>query len=122
MDFRSNEPIYLQIAQKIKAKIVSGEFKSEEKLPSIRELSYLLQVNPNTVSRSIQQLEREGVVETRRGVGSFVREGIQKDLKWEMAGRSAKRFLEEMERLALTKPEIEFLLWGGLDDGKAPRG
>lgn len=67
MEFDNNLPIYLQIMQYIKKQIVTGTLKAGDKIPSVRELAAELQINPNTVQRTFQELEREEVVETKRG-------------------------------------------------------
>ncbi|GEN32726.1 GntR family transcriptional regulator [Aneurinibacillus danicus] len=69
---RSPLPIYEQIVQQMKEAILKGVLQGGEKLPSVRELSANLLVNPNTVSKAYQELERHGVIETLRGKGTFV--------------------------------------------------
>lgn len=107
--FEDNMPIYLQIIQKIKADIVSGKIKGGDKMPSVRELSENFKVNPNTVQRVFQELEREGITYSQRGVGTFVAEGyeIMEKLKTTQAQKHTKRFLEEMKELGLTNKEIK---------------
>jgi GntR family transcriptional regulator len=68
------EPIYRQLAAQIREQIARGKLRSGEKLPSVRELSRTLVVNPNTVARVYTELEREGVLHTRQGLGVFVAE------------------------------------------------
>ena len=65
-------PIYQQIAEQIRSAIARGKLRADERLPSVRELSQILVVNPNTVARSYTELEREGVLYTRPGLGVFV--------------------------------------------------
>lgn len=72
-DFDATIPIYLQIMNDIKRDIVTGRLGQGAKLPSVRECAEANTVNPNTVQRAYQELEREGVSETRRGMGTFVR-------------------------------------------------
>ncbi|MFD2611976.1 GntR family transcriptional regulator [Paenibacillus gansuensis] len=69
---RSPIPIYEQIIQQLKELILKGAVTSGEKLPSVRELSATILVNPNTVSKAYQELERQGVIETLRGKGTYV--------------------------------------------------
>lgn len=68
------EPIYRQLAGQIREQIARGKLRAGEKLPSVRELSRSLVVNPNTVARVYTELEREGVLHTRQGLGVFVAE------------------------------------------------
>ena len=82
MEFQSNTPIYLQLIDMIKLQIISGQLQPGEKLPSVRELSKSITVNPNTVQKAYRELERQGYVYTTSGVGTFVadRSEIHADL------------------------------------------
>lgn len=66
-------PIYQQLAEQICAGIARGRLVPDERLPSVRELSQTLVINPNTVARAYTELERQGAVYTRPGMGVFVR-------------------------------------------------
>jgi GntR family transcriptional regulator len=68
----SGEPVYRQVMRQIRERIVSGQLARGEKLPSVRDLSAEAGINPLTVAKVYQFLEREGFVETRRGHGTFV--------------------------------------------------
>ena len=72
MDFDKNVPIYMQIMFEIKRRISTGQLNPGGKLPSVRDLAEEIKVNPNTIVRAYQELEREGVTETRRGMGTFI--------------------------------------------------
>lgn len=74
IDPRSHVPIYLQIADGIRAAVATGLYRPGEALPSLRALAIDIQVNPNTVQRAYDQLEREGLVRSQRGKGLFVTE------------------------------------------------
>ncbi|MBX9791077.1 MAG: GntR family transcriptional regulator [Pirellulales bacterium] len=65
-------PIYQQLAEQVRAAVARGRLRPDERLPSVRELSQLLVVNPNTVARAYTELERDGVLYTRPGLGVFV--------------------------------------------------
>lgn len=65
-------PIYLQIIEKIKHKIVAGEWSAGERMPPVRDLALEFGVNPNTMQRSLSELEREGLVFSERTVGRFI--------------------------------------------------
>ena len=67
-------PLYAQLEQTIRFAIVTGKLRSGEQLPTVRQLAVDLRINANTVARVYAELERAGVVETRRGVGTFVSE------------------------------------------------
>jgi GntR family transcriptional regulator len=72
IDSRDATPIYAQLDRALRAAIATGRLKVGEQLPTVRQLAVKLSVNANTVARVYTELERAGVLETRRGVGSFV--------------------------------------------------
>lgn len=108
MKFDDKLPIYIQIMNFLKKRMVAGEIKGADKLPSVRDLSSKLKVNPNTVQRSYQELEREGLVYTQRGMGTFVidDESIIKDLRRDMAKEIVEKFLANMRELGFDRKEI----------------
>ena len=67
-------PIYAQLERAIRAEIAAGRLRSGDRLPTVRQLAVDLRVNANTVAKVYSELEREGVLTTQRGVGTFVRE------------------------------------------------
>jgi GntR family transcriptional regulator len=73
IDPRDPTPIYAQLERGLRAAIATGRLRAGEQLPTVRQLAVDLRVNANTVARVYAELERGGVLETRRGVGSFVR-------------------------------------------------
>jgi GntR family transcriptional regulator len=72
IDARDATPIYAQLERGVRASIATGRLRPGDQLPTVRQLAVDLQVNANTVARVYGELERAGVIETRRGVGSFV--------------------------------------------------
>ncbi|MDM5317690.1 GntR family transcriptional regulator [Fictibacillus sp. b24] len=76
LDPRSNTPIWEQVVHQIKELILKEILLPEDKLPSVRELSATLLINPNTVSKAYQELERQGIIETLRGKGTYVSASI----------------------------------------------
>ena len=72
IDPRDPTPIYAQLERALRASIASGRLRPGDQLPTVRQLAVDLSVNANTVARVYAELERDGVLETRRGVGSFV--------------------------------------------------
>jgi GntR family transcriptional regulator len=72
VDTRDRTPIYAQLERGLRAAIASSRVKPGDQLPTVRQLAVELRVNANTVARVYAELERAGVLETRRGVGSFV--------------------------------------------------
>jgi len=79
LDLTSREPIYEQLKNKIIKLAASGVFEAGYRLPSVRSLAKELMVNPNTVQKAYQDLEREGVIYSLPGKGSFVSEGVNKN-------------------------------------------
>lgn len=108
IEFDNNLPIYLQIMNYLKREIVTGKLKAGDKIPSVRELAAQLQINPNTVQRTFQELEREAVVETKRGLGRYVtsEEGKIMSIKKEMAGELLDRFIGGMQELGFSRQDI----------------
>ncbi len=72
MEFNANKSIYLQIADAICEKILSGELNGEDRIPSVREYGTEIGVNPNTVMRSYEKLTNDGIIYNKRGIGYFV--------------------------------------------------
>ncbi|GIO56243.1 GntR family transcriptional regulator [Paenibacillus cellulositrophicus] len=108
IEFDNNLPIYLQIMNHIKRQIVSGILQPGDKIPSVRELAADLQINPNTIQRTFQELEREEVVETRRGLGRYVTSEESKimAIKKEMAGELLHQFIHGMQELGFKNQDI----------------
>lgn len=82
LDLKSRKSIYEQVLDQLKEQIMTGQMATGEKLPSVRELSKSITVNPNTVQKAYRELERQGYVYTTSGVGTFVadRSEIHADL------------------------------------------
>jgi GntR family transcriptional regulator len=102
MEFRidpsSRLPIYRQLGEQIREAVARGRLQPGEQLPSVRDLSRTLVVNPNTVARVYTELEREGVLHTRQGLGVFVAEP-----KADLTKRARKARLEELLDRFLTE-------------------
>ena len=81
MEFRDNEPIYLQIAAYIGQHILLGKWQADQKIPSVRDLAIELQVNLNTVLHAYEFLESQGVIYIKRGLGNFVAPDAQEKVK-----------------------------------------
>jgi GntR family transcriptional regulator len=100
VDPRSHVPIYLQIADEIRAAVAAGVYRAGEPLPSLRAMAVEIQVNPNTVQRAYDELEREGLVESQRGRGMFVAEKGTASAQLS-AGDGIRRTFEEAVRASL---------------------
>jgi len=96
IDPSSGTPIYRQLVDQVRQAVASGVLRAGDRLPSVRDLAVELAVNPNTIAKAYQELEREGVIETPRGKGSFV---ADRDHHISEAER-LRQFIEAADRLA----------------------
>ena len=112
LDPHDGRPLYLQIMDEVRRAVVVGTLRVEEPLPSVRELAAELVVNPRTVSQAYHELEREGVVYTRRGQGTFVSPASQRDgeERRNLARAVAKRSLLEARRNGLDVEELVMMI------------
>lgn len=72
IDMASSTPVYAQIVDQIKRAVATGTLKSGDSLPSLRETAVTLRINPLTVGKAYKQLEHEGLIQTKHGLGSFI--------------------------------------------------
>jgi GntR family transcriptional regulator len=100
VDPRSHVPIYLQIADEIRAAVAAGVYRPGEALPSLRAMAVEVQVNPNTVQRAYDELEREGLIYSQRGRGLFVSEQGTASAQL-TAGDGVRRTFDEAIRASL---------------------
>ena len=110
IDHSSGVPIYRQIMEQIKYSIAKGALRSGDRLPAIRQLSLELQVNPNTVVKAYSELEHAGVIETRRGMGTYVSDKkieISQDGKMEILTKLAERLAVEAVQLDVGEKELQ---------------
>ena len=103
-----NMPIYVQIMNKIREAIASGELKPGDRVPSVRELAQDFEVNPNTMQRALTELEREGLLISERTSGRFVTKEIKiiEEAKIQMAQKAADDFCREMAALGFDEGEM----------------
>ncbi len=108
MEFQTNYPIYLQIANDIKRRIVIGELHPGDKLPSNADLAVAYTVNPNTVQRIYRQLEAEGLTFTRRGIGTFLIEDpdLPERLRSTILQEEVTAFLQKMQQYHFSKEAL----------------
>ena len=108
MEYNTASPIYLQVINELKKRMVKGELKPGEKMPSNRELAVLFKVNQNTATRIYREMESMGLCYTKRGIGTFVSEedDMISGLKKEMAEELVRNFMQEMEDLGFQKGDI----------------
>jgi len=111
-DFSSNVPIYLQIMNDVKLKIVSGVWESGQRLQSVRDLAVEFSVNPNTMQRALSELERDGLLYTERTSGRYVSKDQAKISKArdEMAEEYTDSYFNSMHKLGYKKEEIVYVV------------
>jgi DNA-binding transcriptional regulator YhcF (GntR family) len=121
--FHSDAPIYTQLVAQIKLRIVTGEYLPGQRLPAVRDLALEAGVNPNTMQRALQELEREQLVFSQRTSGRFVTEDVTmiEEAKNSLAQAQLQVFLREMKALGYSMEEIRKLLEaaekGAVQDG-----
>ena len=91
MDFNADKPIFLQIADTVCDRILSGELNGEDRIPSVREFGADIGENPNTVMRTYEKLTADGIIYNKRGIGYFV----APDAKEQILDVQRREFLEK---------------------------
>lgn len=116
-NFNNNIPIYIQLLEQIKINIISGKLKSGDKLPSVRELSTIYKVNPNTMQKALGELENQNLIYTERTNGKYVTNdsNVIHNAKIEYANKIANEYLCNMKKIGINELEaIKYLK--GKDD------
>lgn len=110
--FDEKSPIYLQIAYRVKLKIASKELSMGQQLLPVREFAQEAEVNPNTVQRAFQELEKEGLVYSARTSGRFVTEDekLIDQKRHEIAQSLMKNFVTEMAAIGFSSAEIKAII------------
>lgn len=109
----SGVPLYVQLQQQIRQRILSGQLEPGAQLSSVRDLSAELHVNPLTVAKVYQLLERDGFVETRRGIGTYVSPRpavLRMDARRQQVGPAVDQLVAEATHLGLGADEINALI------------
>ena len=107
-EFKNGIPIYLQIIDQIKRKIVSGELAPGSRIPAVRDLAKEAGVNPNTMQRALTQLEQEGLLYTQRTSGRFVtqEEEIMKQTRMQLSDEYIAELFKHLQQLGLSRDDI----------------
>lgn len=119
IDSRSSTPIYEQIIIEIKELILKNAIKPGEKLPSVRELSTILTINPNTVGKAYMELEKQNIVETIKGKGTFISNNYKESVSEEKLSKlilDFKRLILEANYLGLEENDLILLLYEGFKE------
>lgn len=117
-EFNNNEPIYRQLLDQLKLRIISGVIETGSKLDSVRDLAQEAGVNPNTMQRALAELEREELVFSQRTAGRFVTEDKEliKKIRNEYAQEKVKELTTALLQLGYTRQELIELINGFLEE------
>lgn len=111
MDFQQSQPIFLQIADWLSDKVISGEIAPGGQMPSVREIAAETGVNPNTVQRAVERLLLNGIIQSQRGKGNFLtsdaREKILNERKQRFFEQQLPRVAAEMRLLGVSLEQVE---------------
>ncbi len=111
-EFQDHLPIYAQLMDTLKRRIITGRYLPGDKLPSVRELAAEAGINPNTVQRAFSELEREGLIYTQRATGKYVTENADeiKSARQALAKTQVAEFLSNMQSLGYSVGDVIVLL------------
>ncbi len=119
VDPRSGVPIYLQVIEQVKRSVAIGVLGAGEQLPTVKQLALDLTINPNTVAKAYRELERDGVIETSPGRGSFVKSNGVKDTTKAAATDVARDAIDgavrEAKSIGLDAEAVRSLANGAID-------
>jgi len=114
VDFRSDEPLFLQIARQVQELVLSGGLKVGDQLPTVRELATELRVNFNTVARAYRLLDEARLISTQRGRGTYIWEEptpqVVEELRQKSLQEIARNYLKEVNRLGFTPVQARIAL------------
>jgi GntR family transcriptional regulator len=125
LTFKSGKPVYLQIVDQIRSAAAAGAVRTGEPLPSIRPLAEELRVNRNTVAKAYAELERQGVIETLAGKGSFVRANgspFKKEVRLKLLADEIDQAVVQAHHLQTTKRDFLELVEARFDLFEQKRG
>ena len=106
-NFDNERPIYIQLVELIRIRIVSGEFQRGQKIPSVRELALAMKVNPNTMQKALVELEDEKLIYTERTNGKYVTEDekLIEKVKNELAKEKVENYINSMNSIGISFDE-----------------
>lgn len=118
-DLTGDRPIWLQLVEQIRLRIVAGEYRAGERLPSVRELAAQAAVNPNTMQKALTELERSGLVYSQRTSGRFITgdEEMIRALKQQLAREQTAAFLARMADLGFSGAETLAIMEAQVEKG-----
>ena len=110
--FDNNTPIYIQLVEQLKIDIISGQLKSGERLPSVRDLALQNKVNPNTMQKALVELEELNLIYTERTNGKFVTDNkdLIEKIKTELAKEKVNNYINDMRNIGISyEQSIQYL-------------
>lgn len=112
MEYNNRAPIYLQVIDHIQKRMVQGDLKPGEKLPSTRALALAYEVNPNTAARIYKEMETMGLCHSERGLGTFMADdpGIVEKIRRELAEKLTREFIGEMSALKFSTRDMKDMI------------
>jgi GntR family transcriptional regulator len=122
IDFRSDQPIYVQIVEQIRQRLASGELQPGDQLPTVRQLATDLRVNFNTIARAYRILDEAGLISTQQGRGTYIWEAPTEEKSQHLRRQAlegiTRRYLEEAARLGYSPQEVAAILEDQIDRWK----
>ena len=115
LDTRSKVATYMQLVQQVRQALRTGLIESGDQLPKVREVAEALAINPNTVLKAYRELEREGLVEARRGLGTFVRRSLDGASAGSPLGTELADWLKRAREAGLDRDVVTALFNSALD-------
>lgn len=111
-DFDNEKPIYVQIVEQLMIAIISGKYKSGEKIPSVRELALTAKVNPNTMQKALTELENKKLIYTERTNGKYVTSDkkLLDNEKKKLAKKLVDKYLNDMQNLGVSFDDCIYYL------------
>ncbi len=106
--FTSDKPVYIQIAHRITASVLSGEYKAGEQIPTVRQLAMQAAVNPNTIQHAFSELESKGLVISQGTLGRYVTEdtSVIENCRKQLTEDIVRSFIKNCQSLSVSKEEI----------------
>ena len=113
MNFKDNKPIYIQIAEHICDEVLAGAYRTDERIPSVREFAASVEVNANTVVRSYDYLQQTGIIYNKRGLGYFVAAGAEQIIadirRKQILGDELRQMFSRMATIGISPDELHRL-------------
>ena len=122
-EIKGDRPVYAQLVEIIGQKIIKNEFPPDSKLPSVRDLAAMAEVNPNTMQKALVELETEGLISSVRTTGKYVTEDVSliESYKRKLAVKELGAFVGKMKDLGFKVEEIKQLVDKEINDGNSFR-